>query len=161
VSRTPEMAELAALRIEKLVETCSINAGIKHGRLSENATDKRKYAELTLKRHAELLDASRRLSLGKVLQLYSRCMDKDVANCIRTSVNKCLKQRQSKRISATEVYLRLHTLCRVAGPEDLQDLCGTCQDSVVLPLWPRHTGTDRDPRGLDRCMAGCVRPVNA
>ena len=130
VSRTPEMAELAALRIEKLVETCSINAGIKHGRLSENATDKRKYAELTLKRHAELLDASRRLSLGKVLQLYSRCMDKDVANCIRTSVNKCLKQRQSKRISATEVYLRLHTLCRVAGPEDLQDLCGTCQDSV-------------------------------
>ena len=31
---------------------------------------------------------------------------------------------------APELYLRLHSLCRVAGPDDLEDLCERCRDSV-------------------------------
>jgi hypothetical protein len=155
VSRTPEMADLAACRIEKLVETCSIDAGIDHGHLSAHLNegqdwDKRKYAKLTLEQHAKLLDASRRLSLEKALQgcrwkakvqRYCEVSDvaslaDDIASLIRTATTSCLRQQNEycaarrTKMLAPELYLRLHSLCRVAGPDDLEDLCERCRDSV-------------------------------
>jgi hypothetical protein len=150
VSRTPEMAELAARRIEKLVETCSIESGINHGHRNAHMNggqpcEKPQYAKRTLDNHAKLLDASRRLSCEKVLQVYERCMDDEKVRArdrmfvlIRVMVTQCLEQqdttckarRRSKKTLSAELYLRLHTLCRVAGPDDLGDLCGRCRDSV-------------------------------
>ena len=150
VSRTPEMAELAARRIKKLVETCSIESGIDYGHLNAHMNegqpwDKMKYANRTLDNHANLLDASCRLSCEKVLQVYERCMDDEKVRArdqmfflIRVRVAQCLEKqdktrkarRRSKTMLSAELYLRLHTLCRVAGPDDLGDLCETCRDSV-------------------------------
>ena len=144
------MAELAARRIKKLVETCSIESGIDYGHLNAHMNegqpwDKMKYANRTLDNHANLLDASCRLSCEKVLQVYERCMDDEKVRArdqmfflIRVRVAQCLEKqdktrkarRRSKTMLSAELYLRLHTLCRVAGPDDLGDLCETCRDSV-------------------------------
>jgi hypothetical protein len=138
-SRTAATMELAARRIGKLIDTCSISDGIQHGYDTGAHAAKKLYLVAILVDRAKVLACAKRLAVAKLTWLVDTCDDQtdvwkqlctDVIETIGSLIDARVHELEIKRLRTPVLTVRVATLCRAAGPARLDRLCQQCRGSV-------------------------------